>query len=144
MCTRLNCAALPGEWNLPGITFAGPLGACADTDTPWNFPAPFTTGDVPFVPQPNMSLVIEAAQGELRFASSAAPHIEPFNALELFSDDFEDRLTSVLDQFEEIAAEQGNIDNFCAVVGAYWTAACAMSGSSCPLPRPALPLCDAN
>ncbi|WP_297772796.1 hypothetical protein [uncultured Roseovarius sp.] len=142
--TLQSLETVPSEWSLPGVSFAGPIVACAGADVEWSFPAPFTRGGQPFEPLPNLSLVIEAAQGELRFQSGAAPHVEPFDAHELFSDDFEGELMSVLDQFEEVAEEQGNVDTYCSVVGAFWTVMCTVPGAPCPLPRPPLPLCDAG
>ena len=138
-----SLGTVPSEWQLEGISFAGPMGACADEQTPWQFPVPLTTDDVPFVPLPDMSLVIEGVDGELQFQSSAAPHAEPFDALELFSADFEDELLSVLDLYQEVAEREGNVDRYCAAVGAYWTFICSLTeGSDCPLPQPDLPVCN--
>ncbi len=128
---------------LGGISFSGPIGACSGMDVPWVFGPPFTAQEEAIAPLPNMRLVIEGVGAELRFQRHDAPIEELFDAHELFSDDFETALTEVLDLFEVIAEQQGNIDAYCSMVGAYWTAVCSTTqGSACPLPRPGIPACQ--
>lgn len=112
-------------------------------DVPWVFGPPFTVQEETLTPLPNMRLVIEGVSAELRFQGYNAPVEDLFDADELFSDDLETELTAFLELFDEIAEQEGNFDNYCSVVGAYWSAVCAQSQSgACLLPRPNLPVCQ--
>lgn len=130
---------------LGGISFSGPIGACAGMDVPWLFAPPFTVSEEPLNPPANLRLVIEGVDARLRFRHAGAPVEQVVTADELFADDTLDRLGAVLDTFEQIAEEQGNIDRYCSAVGAFWAAVCLIgSGDDCPLPRPRLPQCSAE
>lgn len=58
---------VPEEFHLGGLSFGGPFGTCEGTQTPWVFDLPLTSEQLPFEPLPNMSLVIQAAGGEISF-----------------------------------------------------------------------------
>ncbi|MFV0383935.1 hypothetical protein [Paracoccus sp. (in: a-proteobacteria)] len=130
---------------LGGIAFSGPIGACAGMDVPWIFHPPFLIGETVLDPPPNLRLVVEGASASLRFRHAGAPVGQVMSATGLFSDETLDRLRSVLDIFDQIAGAQGNLDEYCSTVGTFWAALClAAPGQSCPLPRPALPDCNAG
>ena len=126
---------------LGGIQLSGPIGACAGMDVPWVFHPPFVAQTQEIDTLPNMRLVVEGAAASLRFQAAQSRQEDVFTAAELFSSSLESELMSVLDQFDELAEEQGNIDNYCSMVGAFWTQVCLVSSGDCPLPRENLPSC---
>lgn len=136
-----------GSQNLMGgISFSGPIGACAGMDeVPWIFRPPFTVNEEILEPPANLRLVIEGVDARLRFQHASAPVEQVVSADELFADDTLDELSSVLDTYEQVAEAQGNIDDYCSAVGSFWAAVCLVTpGDSCPLPRPRLPECSAE
>ena len=129
---------------LGGISFSGPIGGCAGQDVPWIFQPPYTQGGETRIDPPNnLKLVVEGVGASLEFQHAGASVEEVVSADEFFAGDTLDQLQEVLDTFDEIAQAQGNIDDYCSTVGAYWTAVCIVSsGGECPLPRPRLPGCS--
>jgi len=133
---------VPEQLALGGIRFGGPMGACAGTQTPWEFRAPFTSGTEPFIPLENLSLVISAVDGELSFLPTPAPNVEGFDPLDLFTSETEEKLSTVLEAFENLFAAQERIDAYCEVVGGYWKAICVTSpNEECPSAVGILPDC---
>ena len=129
---------------LGGISFSGPIGGCAGQDVPWIFQPPYTQGgEVRIEPPPKLRLIVEGANATMEFQHAGAGVEDVVSADELFADETLDRLQVVLDTFSEIAEAQGNIDDYCATVGAYWTAVCVIGpDAECPLPQPRLPECS--
>jgi hypothetical protein len=131
--------ALGDDAFLGGIEFTGPIGACAGTQTPWQVRFPFTQGDGPLVPLPNMRLVIQIdPNGEIRFREHGAPEGEPMDAGELFSDETFETLTAIMEAFAELGAENG----YCEGVSRYMAEVCDQSPGLCPVnPAEGPPVC---
>ena len=129
--------------HLEGIRFSGPLGGCAGQSVKWRFTPPFTDGSSTVEPRDNLSLVVGAVNGELRFAASAAAGARLLRPDELYSNATAATLRDILDAFDAIAEQGGNIDAYCDKVGRYFEEVCAVSpgSASCLLPRPNLPTC---
>ncbi|CAN0458085.1 unnamed protein product, partial [Ectocarpus fasciculatus] len=123
--------------------FSGPLGGCAGQSVEWRFTPPFTEGGSTVEPRDNLSLVVGAVNGELRFPASAAAGARLLSPDELYSNATAATLRDILDAFDAIAEQGGNIDAYCDTVGRYFEEVCAVStgSGSCPLPRPNLPTC---
>jgi hypothetical protein len=127
---------------LGGITFSGPIGACAGTNTNWIFRPPFTVQEQVISPLPGMVLVIEGANAELRFQAHDAPVEDIFTAFDLFTEPKKDTLRAIRNAFASIAAEGEDVPEYCQFIGAYWTAVCLDGGESCPGLQPNLPECS--
>lgn len=124
---------------LGGIEFTGPIGACAGTQTPWQVRSPFTQGDGPLVPLPNMRLVIQIdPNGEIRFREHGAPEGKLKDAGDLFSDETFETLKEIMEAFAELGAENG----YCEGVSRYMAEVCDQSPGLCPVnPEEGPPIC---
>lgn len=127
---------------LGGIAFSGPIGSCAGSERDWIFRPPFTAQEQVVSPLPGMRLVIEGVGAELRFQGYDAPVEATFKAFDLFKPPTRSKLEEIREAFAALADEGDAVANYCAAVGAYWTAVCTLSGSSCPPLHPALPECS--
>ncbi|MEQ8901708.1 MAG: hypothetical protein RID11_00200 [Roseovarius sp.] len=129
--------------HLGGIRFSGPLGVCTGQSVEWRFSPPFTEGSPAVEPSDNLSLVVEAVNGELRFPTSAAAGARLLRPDELYLNATAATLRDILNAFDAIAEQGGNIDAYCDNVGRYFEEVCAVSpgSASCLLPRPNLPTC---
>jgi hypothetical protein len=143
-----SVSALGNEPFLGGVDFGGPFGSCSGTQTEFVFRFPFTTGEVPFEPLPNMSLVIEgqgstlAGGTEIQFMAAPAPQGKVLDPTELFKDDTEKKLKNLLEAFADLFEEGEEIEEYCETVGAYWAAVCTQFPGGCPEPVALLPNCS--
>lgn len=126
---------------LGGITFSGPIGACADANPGWIFRPPFTAQEQVVSPLPGMRLIIEGVNAELRFQAYDAPVEATFTAFDLFEAPKKDKLVEIQNAFARLAADGEDVPEYCSYVGAYWTAVCLDAGESCPGEQPDLPQC---
>ena len=148
-----NVSALGSEFFLGGVVFECAFGSCSGTQTEWVFNFPFTTGEIPFGPametvQPNLSLVIEgqgsalAGGTEISFKASGAPEGEVLEADELFEDDSLEALEALLEAFEDLFEEGGNVASYGQTAGNFWGEFCEVSPISCPDAVGVLPECQ--
>lgn len=136
-----SVSALGSEFFNGGVEFEGPFGACSGTQTEWVFNQPFTTGETPFEPLPNMSLVIEG-RAEISFKAAGAPEGELLEAHELFEDESLEALEALLEAFEELFEEGHDVASYCQTTGDFWGEFCELSPLSCPDAVGVLPECQ--
>lgn len=136
-----SVSALGSEFFNGGVEFEGPFGACSGTQTEWVFNQPFTTGETPFEPLPNMSLVIEG-RAEISFKAAGAPEGELLEAHELFEDESLEALEALLEAFEELFEEGHDVASYCQTTGNFWDEFCELSPLSCPDAAGVLPECQ--
>lgn len=120
-----DVSALGSEPHLGGIGFSGPIGACTDTQEPWRFPFPFTT-EAPFVPLPNLSLVVELEPGAaIDFIKDAGPIPKPIDVDKLFKDDSLKKLKAMVKFWNDLLEEGKNVDQYCPTIGTFWKKLCS-------------------
>jgi hypothetical protein len=139
-----DVAALGDEAFLGGVHFAGPMGACTGSQKPWVFPSPFTSSG-PFVPLPNMSLVVQLRQGaEIAFITDTGPEPKPLDVDKLFKDDSKKKLEEQVKFWNALLEEGEDISDYCPIIGAYWQQLCTQfpdKSEVCTAEVAALPDC---
>ncbi|WP_109564600.1 hypothetical protein [Jannaschia seohaensis] len=118
---------------LSGVTFTGPMGACAGSNDPWRFDFPLT--DTSTGGPPNRTFVADLAS-EVAFLNHNVPLETPFQPglkpKDYFKPEIADLIKAIAKAWEE--GEDGT--GYCESLADFVDALCEAGDQSCPLENP--------